>query len=258
MCTCACAYSLTDGAVFVQHLCQVLAMSADELKEHAEKEGWSDAESDDADDSSSPLSFGLYLSLGSFSVAWMLCPRCVCFIPGVYVLSQSQMCLLCTRCVCFVPVPSVCFVPGVFALSQVCMLCASPRCMLCPRHVCFAPGVFALSQACMLCPRCVGFVPVPGVYALPQISLLCPSPRCVCLVPGVYSSSQSHVYLLCPSMLCPRRVCFAPGVYALSQVCMLSPRYVWFVPGGNLSAWDIWVSGPEEQQQPQSCATQPS
>ena len=33
--------------------------SEEELKEHAEKEGWSDAENDD-DDGSSPLSFGLY------------------------------------------------------------------------------------------------------------------------------------------------------------------------------------------------------
>ena len=34
-------------------------MSAEEFKEHVEKEGWSDAESDDAEQSSvSPLSFG--------------------------------------------------------------------------------------------------------------------------------------------------------------------------------------------------------
>ena len=211
MCTCACAYSQTDGAVFVQHLCQVLAMSADELKEHAEKEGWSDAESDDADDGSSTLSFGLCLSLGSFCVAWMLFPRCVCFIPGVYVLFQSQMCLLCTRyvcfvpvpgvfalsqsevclfwprCVCFVPVQGVCFVPDMYALHQVFAL--SQAYVLCPRHICFVPGMYALSQyqVCMLCPRHVCFVPVPGVYAMSQACMLCPSPRCICFAPDMFA-----------------------------------------------------------------------
>ena len=181
MCTCACAYSLTDGAVFVQHLCQVLAMSADELKEHAEKEGWSDAESDDADDGSSPLSFGLYLSLGSFCVAWMLFPRCVCFIPGVYALFQSQMCLLCTRYVCFVPVP------GVFALSQsqVCLLCPRCVCFVPVQGVCFVPGMYALHQVCLLCPRHVCFV--LGIYALSRACMLCPSPRCICFAPDMFA-----------------------------------------------------------------------
>ena len=49
---------MTCSIVTFPRLCQVLVMSAEELKEHEEKEGWSDAESDDADDGSSPLSFG--------------------------------------------------------------------------------------------------------------------------------------------------------------------------------------------------------